>query len=495
MQIAFCIFKCFPHGGITRDLMKIVRVCQDRGHQVRIYAGRWEAELLSGVDLIEVPASGLSNHVRYQRYAAWVHAHLRRHPVDLLVGMNKLPGLDAYYAGDSCFEEKARTQRGRLYRLTPRYRHFTRFERAVFDASLATEILTISDVEVPHFRRHYGTQAARFHPLPPGIERDRQAPVDPEAVRTACRAEQGVVEDEQILLFLGSGFKKKGLDRALLAFRALPPERRRSTWLFVVGQDKAGPFRRMAKRLGIDDRVRFFGGRDDVPAFLLAADGMVLPAYDENAGMVILESMIAGLPALVTENCGYAHYLQQAGAGLIAPLPFDQNAFNLQLLELLTSPQRPLWRGNGLAFAADDQIYRLAEVAVDHLQRFAAERRPVIAMVMLEHPADGARQRELLRAARACLGRGYRVRVYTPRWGGAKPADLEVVELPRRGLTSGRKQRRFSRWVREDLQWRPAVCVVGFDRLPGLDVYCEDRAAERAVELVEECLGARRVSA
>ena len=65
-----------------------------------------------------------------------------------------------------------------LYRLLPRYRHFARVERQVFEAGAKTEILTISDNEIPYFRKHYATPEQRFHSLPPGIYRDRAAPAD-----------------------------------------------------------------------------------------------------------------------------------------------------------------------------------------------------------------------------------------------------------------------------------------------------------------------------
>jgi UDP-glucose:(heptosyl)LPS alpha-1,3-glucosyltransferase len=192
-----------------------------------------------------------------------------------------------------------------------------------------------------------------------------------------------------VLLFLGSGFIKKGLDRALLAVRALPPELFASTRLMVVGGDNAEYFRRMATRLGMAERVQFFSGRDDVPRFLFGADSLLLPAYDENAGMVILEAMIAGLPALVTKNCGYAHYLADADAGLISPMPFAQERFNAQLAELMTSDARATWQANGRTLAADRDIYRLAEVAVDYFERFAGDRR---ARLGGDLPADGKLQ-------------------------------------------------------------------------------------------------------
>ena len=375
MQIAFCIFKYFPYGGIQRDLLKMCRECRARGMQVRIYAARWLAEPPEDVELCVVPAKALSRHRLYERFADLAREDLRRRPVDLVVGMNKMPGLDVYYAGDSCYQDKARTQRSFLYRLLPRYRSFVRAERAVFEPESGTEILTIADVQTPVLQRYYGTPAARFHTLPPGIERDRAAPADRQAVRGRLRARLGLEDEVRLLLFVGSGFIKKGLSRVLRGLRALPPDLLHRTWLYVLGDDKAEGFVRMARRLGVAHRVRFLGGRNDVPEFLLAGDGLVLPAYDETAGMVIIEAMIAGLPALVTENCGYASYLEDAQAGLLTPVPFRQGAFNEQLVELLTSDERERWSRNGLAVAANEEIYRMVPTAVDLFERFASERK------------------------------------------------------------------------------------------------------------------------
>lgn len=374
MKIAFCIFKYFPFGGIQRDLMKMVAECRSRGHGVRIYAIHWrdEGPLPDGVELKLAPVKALANHRLYERFADWVRADLKAEPVDLVVGMNKMPGLDAYYAGDSCYQDKARTQRSRWYRLLPRYRSLLRSERAVFDADAGTEILTISDVQTPAFQRYYQTPRERFHPLPPGIERSRTAPADRSAIRGRMRANLGVGEAECLLLFVGSGFIKKGLDRLLKGLKALPREVFARTWLYVLGDDNADPFERLAGRLGIGERVRFMGGRPDVPDFLFAADGFVLPAYDENAGMVILEAMIAGTPALVTQNCGYARYLHEARAGLITPTPYDQDTFNAQLAELITSDERADWARNGQALADDERIYQLAQRAVDRFEAFAS---------------------------------------------------------------------------------------------------------------------------
>ncbi len=374
MRLAFCVFKYFPFGGISRDLERFARECRARGHSVRVYALKWNAPPLDGVEIVIAPVKGLANHTRYERFARWTANHLCSHPVDLVVGMNKMPGIDVYYAGDSCYEEKSRTQRRALYRFSPRYRLFSRFERAVFGRDSETEILTISDVQTPLFRRYYGTQPERLHALPPGIDRSRAAPADRGELRRVFREEFGVGCDEQLLLFVGSGFIKKGLDRAITALASLPDGLRGRTRLFVVGEDNAKPFAGRIARLKLTPRITFFRGRNDVPRFLLGADALLLPAYDENTGTVILEAIIAGLPVLVTENCGYAHYVGQANAGVVVPVPYAQHAFNEGLAEILTSPERDRWRRNGRAFGDREEIYQLVETAVDYLEAFGSVR-------------------------------------------------------------------------------------------------------------------------
>ena len=395
MILGFAIFKYFPFGGVQRDLMKLVQGCRDAGHQVRIYVIRWSGPIPDGIDVRKAPVKALSNHRLYERFADWVANEELREPVDLLIGMNKMPGIDVYYAADSCFADKAMNQRGVLYRLTPRYRSFRAAERAVFAPEAGTRILTISDLHTPSFRRYYGTPPERFHRLPPGIERDRKAPSDAgerQRRREAKRAELGLSEDTVLLLFIGSGFIKKGLDRVLRALKSLPPQTYRRTRLMVVGKDNADPFRRLANRLGVEELVQFFPeGRADVPDLLLAGDALVLPAYDEAAGMVLLEAMIAGLPVLTTENCGYAHFVSTAGAGVVTPVPFEQARFEQDLAAIIDGDQRAQWRQAGLALGDDESIYQMVTVAVHLFGQFAQQKQQRIAAANQANQSNGVR--------------------------------------------------------------------------------------------------------
>jgi UDP-glucose:(heptosyl)LPS alpha-1,3-glucosyltransferase len=366
MQLAFVLYKYFPFGGLQRDFMRIALECQRRGHQIRVYTLIWEGDVPEGFEVLVAPVKALFNHRRNEKLSAWMNADLARRPVDRLIGFNKMPGLDVYYAADGCYEDKAQTLRNPLYRRWGRYRHFAEYERAVFAPQARTEILMISEVQQPLFIKHYGTPDSRFHLLPPGISQDRRAPANAADVRAAFRQEFGLGDQDRLLVQIGSGFKTKGVDRSLKAVAALPPALRGRTRLFVIGQDDPKVFQLQSTALGLNDQVTFMKGRSDIPRFLLGADALIHPAYNENTGTVLLEALVAGLPVVVSAVCGYAHYINEAQAGIVLGEPFDQAELNSQLQRLLESDeQRAEWGRNGLAFADTADLYSMPEHAAD----------------------------------------------------------------------------------------------------------------------------------
>jgi UDP-glucose:(heptosyl)LPS alpha-1,3-glucosyltransferase len=370
MQLAFALFKYFPYGGLQRDFLRIALACQTRGHSIRVYTLSWQGDIPQGFDIVTVPVKALTNPRRYEKFSEWVTQDLRKRPVDRLIGFNKMPGLDIYYSADPCYEDKARTLRNPLYRLTRRYRHFAAYERAVFSVDSHTEILMISAQQQTLFEKHYGTSAARFHLLPPGISPDRRAPDNAAEIRDDFRREFGLQDNDLLLMQIGSGFKTKGLDRSLKALAALTGELRTRTRLIAIGQDEPCPFLKQIRQLRLDDHVAILKGRDDIPRFLLGADLLIHPAYNENTGTVLLEAVVAGLPVLTTAACGYAHYIEEADAGRVITLPFEQTNLNATLAAMLVDPKaRQHWSANGIAFGAHADLYSMPERAADIITR------------------------------------------------------------------------------------------------------------------------------
>lgn len=370
MKLGFLIYSYFPYGGQQRDFYRIASECVKRGHQVTVYTMKWDGAPLAGADVKIVPVSSYSRLRLYRKFTDRVIDHLREDPNDLVVGFSKMPGLDVYFAADPCFEEKARTQRGAYYRYTRRYRHFRAYEEAVFGADADTRVLLLSPLQQKAFEKYYPGCGPRLYQVPPGVDLDRQVTDAAPLLRRQLRQEFALNGDDLLVLQIGSGFRVKGVDRSLRALASLPEEIRQRVTYLLIGQDRPGRFLRLARRLGVERQFKVLPGRDDIPRFLQGADLLLHPAYSESAGYVLLEATIAGLPVLTTSTCGYAFHVEKAGSGLVCGTPFSQDELNEKLLRMLTSSERRTWQENGLLYGRQGELYSMASVAVDYLEKF-----------------------------------------------------------------------------------------------------------------------------
>lgn len=341
---------------MQRDMLRTANELVKRGHTVDIFTLSWDGELpnqtsLSAIQVHVLPQTGLFNYQRYQKFIDVAFQQIQENHFDYIFGYNRMAGLDAHFAADPCFIERAHQQRGFFYRLLPRFKWFAACEKAIFSKDLSTEVLAVSLAEKPHFQHWYGIQDERYHYIPPFLSPERFVLQDKQEMRAHLRSSFGFDENDFVYLLTGSGFAMKGLDRAILALASLPSDLRENARLVAVGQDNPKTFNKMAKRLGLDKHVVISKGRPDIPQLMQGADVCVHPAYRENTGLVILEAMACGAPILVTASCGYAHHVAEANAGLVNDLPFNQSKFNEQFLEMMQSNHRTTWAANGLAHA------------------------------------------------------------------------------------------------------------------------------------------------
>ena len=366
MRLAFVLYKYFPYGGMQRDFRTIVEEIQRRGHYCRVYYISWQGDPLPQVDLRRAPVRAWSNHRRNERFLDWVQSDLAEDPVDGVVGFNKAPGLDVYFAADPCYLELALADRGPIYRWGGRFRHFAGWERAVFDSRADTQVLLLSESQRDIYREHYQTPLQRLHVLPPGVTPNPQAQKEDVAVRRRIRENLGLENQELTLLFVGSGFITKGLDRVITALATMREEQPSVTArLLIVGQDKQRRFSRLAKRLGVADKVEVLGGRDDVPELMQGADVLVHPALSEAGGIVLLEAIVAGLPVIVTDVCGYAHFVDAARDGVVLPSPFSQQDLDRAVMRCIDGVYRAECRRSALLYARLTDLDAKHQKAVD----------------------------------------------------------------------------------------------------------------------------------
>lgn len=371
MKLAVCLYKFFPFGGLERDFLRIMTMCRDRGYQIDVYIMQWQGDIPEGFNVHIIKPQGWSNHRKVASYIEQITPMVKRGNYDLVIGFNKIPGLDLYYAADACYIDKVENKRSSfLQKLSMRFQIFSKNEQAVFSKQSKTVSLMISEIQRDLFKKHYGTPDERLIMLPPGIDESRKRPDNWQEIRQAFRQEFNIKDDEFMLLMVGTGFKRKGVDRAITGLASLPERLQEKTKLFILGEGSPEPYQKLINQLRLQDQVVFFGGRNDVPYFLIGADLLLHPARKEAAGMVIIEAIIAGLPVLVTEVCGYAKHVTEAKAGQIVSSPFEQHSFDLQLKEMLQA-DRKIWSDNGINYSNSHDLYSMPEKIVEIIEKMA----------------------------------------------------------------------------------------------------------------------------
>jgi glycosyltransferase involved in cell wall biosynthesis len=127
------------------------------------------------------------------------------------------------------------------------------------------------------------------------------------------------LRDEFAWLAVGRLEKVKDYETMLRAF-AVALEVDVAQVLLIAGDGSQRPqLEGLAAELGISDRLRFLGVREDIPQLMQAADGFVLSSVFEGMPLVMLEAGVSGLPMVATRVGGNAEVLPHEQRGRLVP--------------------------------------------------------------------------------------------------------------------------------------------------------------------------------
>ena len=373
MKIGFVLNDYFAYGGLQEDCLATAVATAERGHEIHMFTRTWTGEQPEAIQAHLLGKTGWSNVSRNDHFFRDLKKELPKHNLDGLVAFSRIPNADIYFAADPCYVERVKNK-SFWYKLGSRYRHYAALEKSIFGTEKPPQTLVLTDREIDAFHQHYGTAREHFHLLPPGVEKNTNSATEAANHRQQLRSELGTAQDATVALFVGSGFRIKGLDRALRAIRAnQSTEKQLEFW--IVGNGKPERFQKLAKQAGVT--VRFFGGRADTARFYDAADFLLHPAYSESAGKVLLEALTHGLPVLTTDTCGYAPHILNAKAGAVIESPFSQETLNQTVRTFIQDrDQRQQMSKNALAYAAAEDLYSCHLAAAEIIEQMLLGKKP-----------------------------------------------------------------------------------------------------------------------
>jgi UDP-glucose:(heptosyl)LPS alpha-1,3-glucosyltransferase len=197
--------------------------------------------------------------------------------------------------------------------LNPYHHYVKAAELALFRSSRLRAVICNSKMVKEEIMRHFHLAEDKLQVIYSGVDTHSFHPAV-KRHRRAIRARYAIPEAATLLLFVGSGFERKGLDAVLQALAGLPAD----VHVMVVGRDKKSQrYQSTASRLGIVGRVHFVGRQQDVEPFYGAGDGLVLPTLYDPFPNVVLGAMACGLPVITSLKCGAAEIIQDGVSGYV----------------------------------------------------------------------------------------------------------------------------------------------------------------------------------
>lgn len=141
--------------------------------------------------------------------------------------------------------------------------------------------------------------------------------VDVEAIHNAVPdAKLMAVKEGRMAILMVAGFRDAKDQDTIVRALSLLDKNKYEVWFAGIGE-RQETVKELAIRLGVADRVRFLGLRNDIPNVLKAADIIVMSSHWEGLSLSNIEGMAAGKPFIASNVNGLREVTK--GYGILFP--------------------------------------------------------------------------------------------------------------------------------------------------------------------------------
>jgi UDP-glucose:(heptosyl)LPS alpha-1,3-glucosyltransferase len=392
MKVAITHTRYTAHGGVERYAWDLVKRLLDGGHEVHFFAHFWDEQRDPRVHLHRIPNPW--KQIRFMKvwsFDRWLTRHVRPEEWDVVHGFSKSSLQDIYTDGSGCladYQGYSIDQAGggawqrRLRRASLHQRQVLAIEQRRFTRGNFRRIVTMSDLAGEQIRRRYGLGTDEVVTIYNGIDTARFHPGLREQWRAEYFSRLVIPPDAFVVVCVGNDYRRKGVPTLIEAARILKerglPGRRRLR-ICVVGKERPRrekALSRLARQKGVWDLIKFYGTTDAVERWHGLADLFVLPTRFDAFGNVILESMAAGVPTLVSSRAGAAEVVLPGKTGWVLPDPGDAQEIAERIIELAGDEERRQAMGRAARTAAEGYSWdRHFQRMLALYQEVAAEKR------------------------------------------------------------------------------------------------------------------------
>jgi UDP-glucose:(heptosyl)LPS alpha-1,3-glucosyltransferase len=371
-EIVFVRQQFSAFGGAELILDRTMQALTARGLSVALLARSWRER--PGVEFIRCNPPKIARPLRETLFARAACKTLQHFPRGLVQSHERIPCCDIFRAGDGVhaayLEQRRRgeTLAGKAaLSLSLFHRNILKLERAMFASPRLKAVMVNSEMVADDLMRHYSYPRDRIHFVPNGIDLQRFSLTARERHRADTRQKLGIAPDAPVALFVGSGFDRKGLARAIEACA----RQDKIAHLVAAGSDRRpGAFKAMAERAGLGAQFHLVGPVSDPVPYYAAADALILPTIYDPFPSTVIEALACGLPVVTTTGCGARDVAKRIDPALVCDV-FDSVALVAAMhraFELAAKASIPLAaRKIAEEFGLDSMVERMLKVYEEFL--------------------------------------------------------------------------------------------------------------------------------
>lgn len=355
MRIAIIRKKYTFHGGAEGFSSSFIEKLASDGHELHIFAIKWQGEgSHENIHFHRVPAVTFISLLRDLTFAVSSYFLLKkqRASFDIIQTHDKTLYQDIYRAGDGCHIEwlKQRWKRsgfaGKLSVVcNPYHWLILALERSIFKGHRFRKVIAISELVKKNIQDNYGIATSDIDVIYNGVDIQKFHPDNRQKYRSQTRLKHGLTDTDFVILFVGSGFERKGLASLIKAVEKVSAP----VSVLIVGKGSEKAFTKDLPR----HKIIFCGPRKEIHKYYAASDIFVFPTMYEPFGNVHLEALASGLPVITTENSGAAEIIKNGMHGFVVREPEDVDAI-AEGIEVFINDQEKLQ-------AAGENARKLAE--------------------------------------------------------------------------------------------------------------------------------------
>ncbi|NIE72633.1 glycosyl transferase family 1 [Pantoea sp. ICBG 1758] len=374
IRLAIVRQKYRPDGGAERFISRALEALDSEQLDLNIITRSWQGAPNPAWHLHICNPAKFGRISRERGFARAARACWEREQFDLVQSHERIAGCDIFRAGDGVhrvwLEQRARivSPWQRLSAaLSPYHRYVLQAEAEMFNDPSLKAVICNSEMVKRDILRHFTLDAGNIHVIHNAIDSKRFQPAT-SSLRHAARHQLRLPQDAHVMIYVGSGFERKGLKAAIEAVAQT------DRYLIVVGQDKQlSRYQQLANQLNCLDRLRFAGVQQDVQPFYHAADALLLPTLYDPFPNVVLEAMACGLAVITSTGCGGAEFIRHGEEGFVC------DALDIRALKEAVLAVPALSDDNRMGAAARRRVEpygpeRLADALTSLYQRVLSQR-------------------------------------------------------------------------------------------------------------------------